>query len=203
MREISPLSFVHRFLHQFHTSWLKEFSKTLIGQSQMTSKWWHVLPISVKNKGVVGVIVTSTVLNIEPIGFQQNMEMFYDHFFHSWRKSDQKHISHRSNSKFSAWPFVTLWPWMTFIWHKVTNGLGGYWYPRHDQCRSIGFISFWYGCLARRSQQWQIIQNLTFDLTCDVIGDAQIKFCTIFGKFNLDAIKIPFSDRESVQKFGR
>ena len=69
------------------------------------------------------------------------------------------HITATQN--FKIWPF---WPQMTLTWHKVTKGLGGYLkYARHDPCRSIGFISLWYGCFSRRSEQWQTLKNLTFD----------------------------------------
>ena len=84
---------------------------------------------------------------------------------------------------------LTSWPWMNLIWHKIIKGLGGHKYPRRDAFRSIVFISVWYGCFARRSQQWQIIENLTFDPTCGVISDLQMNFYNIFWKLMPGAMK--------------
>ena len=44
----------------------------------MTSEWRHVLPISVK-KGCTGIVVSNTVFKIEPIGFQQSMQVENDY----------------------------------------------------------------------------------------------------------------------------
>ena len=59
-------------------------------------------------------------------------------------------------------------------------------YPRHDPCRSIGFVSILYVCFALRSQRKQIIKPLTFEPTCDVISDFQTQFCKISGRTSRD-----------------
>ena len=94
------------------------------------------------------------------------------------------------------WTFLTLWPWMTIIWHKVTHDLGGY--LEASQTRSMsffGFISVWYGCFPRQSQQGQKIKNFTFD----VIRDATDKILQYIPKAQARSYEMPFSDRESAQ----
>ena len=81
---------------------------------------------------------------------------------------------------------------MTLTWHKVTTCEGIWKYSRHDPCRSIGFISIWYGFFAQRSEQWQIFKNLTLDPTCDTISDVLMKFGKIFEIFMPGAIKYRF-----------
>ena len=50
--------------HHFYTLWPRIFPKAMIGWSQMTSEWRHVLPFSTKKKGFAGRAVRPIALKI-------------------------------------------------------------------------------------------------------------------------------------------
>ena len=92
------------------------------------------------------------------------------------------------------------------IWHCRSRDLEWLWlgtrsskacestikYHRHDPSHFIGFVSSWYGYLARRSQRWQVLKKLNFGLTYDIISDIQIAFLHICRIFMPGAIKCHF-----------
>ena len=68
---------------------------------------------------------------------------------------------------------LTFSEFMTWMTYKRLSGV-----LKTRSMSFLGFISVWYGCFARRSQQGQKTQKKTFDPTCDVIKTSQIKFAT-------------------------
>ena len=120
--------------------------------------------------------------------FKNVLESFFSLLTKIWPKNMHR-ISKIQNFKFYLF---SSWPWLTLTWHKVTKGLGGY--LRHDPCHSITFISIWYGCFARWSEQRQTLKK-TFDLICDVISDVQIKFRKKIGMFKPGASNAVFGSR--------
>ena len=110
----------------------------------------------------------------------------------------KNHASHDSNSKFLILPFWML----AFDDLHLTQGhksLRGYakaldW-SQTLPMSFLGSISIWYGCIARRSQQGQKINNLTFDPACDVT----YTILQHIRKVQAWSYHMPFSGRESAQ----
>ena len=117
-------------------------------------------------------------------------KVFKGHFSRSWRKSVPKTSTAPHRLKILNLTFSKFWPMITFIWRNVTEDLGAYLEVSQTRSMSsLGIISSWYGCFARKSQKRQKIKNFTLDLTFDVISDVTDKILQYFGKFKPEAIK--------------
>ena len=110
-----------------------------------------------------------------------------------WRKSDLKTCTSPSKPKIDLfWPCDPGW-----LWYDIRSS-------SHQRLRRVlriipdtthavpSALYLFDSCSALRRQRRQIIKNITFDPTCDVISDLKIIFCNIFRKFKPGAIKCRF-----------
>ena len=119
-------------------------------------------------------------------------------FFAFLTKSHQKTCITLSKLIILNLTFLISWPWMTLIWHKVTQGIGGF----LDPCWSSGFFSLIRLLFPAKPA---MIDNQKLDLWPDLWLHQwrPYKILPHIRKFQARNFQMAFLDRKSVPEFSR